>query len=147
MTKKPNVQEGGIKVRGNVYADKVAARDIIDHSVTHGLQEIDFKTLFGTLNKEIALAPAAVKSEAAQKMQDLEKELQKGDEADDGITARLIQGLVGLVPAAVSAVVTAFANPILAGLVGPVTKIVLDGLQGSSGKGKAADNGNTVEEV
>jgi hypothetical protein len=41
----------------------------------------------------------------------------------------LIDGLVELVPGAVSAVTAIFVNPVLAGLTGPVTKFVLDKIQ------------------
>jgi hypothetical protein len=44
--------------------------------------------------------------------------------------AKLVNGIVGLVPGAVSAVVSAFGTPILGGVAGPVTKFVLDELQG-----------------
>jgi len=46
------------------------------------------------------------------------------------VIAKLVDGLVGLVPAATSAVVSAFATPILAGIAGPVTGFVLDKLRG-----------------
>jgi hypothetical protein len=39
-------------------------------------------------------------------------------------------GIVGLVPSAASAVVSAFATPILGDVAAPVTKFVLDKLQG-----------------
>ena len=39
---------------------------------------------------------------------------------------KLIDGLVEMVPGAVSMVVSTFATPVLAGVVGPVTKFVLD---------------------
>jgi hypothetical protein len=38
--------------------------------------------------------------------------------------------LAGLVPGAVSALVSAFASPVIGGLAGPVTKFVLDRIQG-----------------
>ena len=57
------------------------------------------------------------------------KEAARGEKADDGRLAQLIEGLVDLAPGAVSAVVSAFASPILAGIAGPVTKYVLDKLK------------------
>jgi len=44
--------------------------------------------------------------------------------------ATLIDDFVDLVPTGVSAVVSAFASPILAGVVGPVTRYALDRLKG-----------------
>jgi hypothetical protein len=46
--------------------------------------------------------------------------------------AKLVDGLVELVPSATSAVVSAFATPILGGIAGPVTGFVLDKLRGKS---------------
>jgi hypothetical protein len=41
-----------------------------------------------------------------------------------------VEGLVGLVPHAVGAVVGTFANPVLSGIAGPVTKYVLEKIEG-----------------
>lgn len=70
---------------------------------------------------------------AEAKLEDLKKEVANGNKAEDGTIARLVKGLVGLVPSAVSAIVGAFATPILGGVAGPVTKFVLDEL-GESAK-------------
>jgi hypothetical protein len=61
---------------------------------------------------------------------DLKQEAAKGKGANDGAVARLVEGLVGLVPAAASAEVSAFATPILGAAVGPVTSFVLEKLRG-----------------
>jgi hypothetical protein len=45
------------------------------------------------------------------------------------VIAKLVDGLVGLVPGATSAVVSAFTTPLLAGIAGPVTGFVLDKLR------------------
>jgi hypothetical protein len=67
---------------------------------------------------------------AKEKLQTLKEEAGKGKSANDSIIAKLIEGIVGLVPAAVGAVVSAFATPVLGGVAGPVTKYVLDRIQG-----------------
>ena len=54
----------------------------------------------------------------------------KGKDADDSKIAKLLDSLVELVPGAVSTVVSTFASPILAGIAGPVTKFVLERIQG-----------------
>ena len=69
-------------------------------------------------------------ADAMQKVKELKAEAAKGKDADDGVVAKLVKGLVGLIPSAVSAVVSAFATPILGGIAGPVTKYVLDEIQG-----------------
>jgi uncharacterized protein YraI len=60
----------------------------------------------------------------------LKQEAAKGKNADDRVVARLVEGLVGLMPGAASAVVSAFATPILGGIAGPVTEYVLEKLRG-----------------
>lgn len=44
--------------------------------------------------------------------------------------AKIIDGLADMAPGAVGAVISTFANPILAGIAGPVAKFVLNRLQG-----------------
>jgi hypothetical protein len=78
----------------------------------------------------IRAAPPQVRPEAEAKLAALKQEAAKGKDASDGVIGKLVDGLVGLVPAAASAVVSAFATPILGGLVGPVTSFVLDKLRG-----------------
>ena len=53
----------------------------------------------------------------------------KGKEADDSKIGKIVEGLVGMVPSAIGTVVSMFASPILGGIVGPVTKFVLDRFQ------------------
>jgi hypothetical protein len=60
----------------------------------------------------------------------LKQEAAKGEDANDDVIAKLIDGLVKLAPGAATAVVSAFATPILGGIAGPVTKYVLDKLRG-----------------
>jgi len=74
----------------------------------------------------IKAAPPEQRAEAESKLELLKTEAAKGDEAEDGVVAKLVKGLVKLVPSAVSAVVSAFGTPILSGLAGPVTKFVLE---------------------
>jgi hypothetical protein len=64
--------------------------------------------------------------EAKQKVEALKTEAAKGKKADDGVMAKLVEGIVKLVPSAVSAIASGFGTPILGGLAGPVTKYVLD---------------------
>jgi hypothetical protein len=75
-------------------------------------------------------APPVKQNEAMQKAEELKKEVAKGKEANDGVMAKIVDGLVALVPGAVGAVVGMFATPILGGIAGPVTKFVLDKIQG-----------------
>lgn len=73
-----------------------------------------------------AMRPAAEATLASLKTE-VEK-TDKGEKADDSVIAGLVKGLVGLVPAAVSAVVSAFASPVLGAIAGPATKGLLNEL-------------------
>jgi hypothetical protein len=64
-------------------------------------------------------APPEQRAEAEAKLNDLKTEVAKGDQAEDRTVAKLVKGLVALIPSAVSSVVSAFATPILGGVAGP----------------------------
>ena len=87
--------------------------------------------LFRPLQEQVQTLPDPGQKQAEQQMQDLHAELAKGQNANADRLNRIVDGLVELVPGALSALVSMFANPILGGLVGPVTKQILDHLQGS----------------
>jgi hypothetical protein len=56
-------------------------------------------------------------------VEELKKEAAKGKSATDSVMAKLVDGIVGLVPGA-------FGTPLLAGIAGPATQYVLDKIQG-----------------
>ncbi|MGQ0603048.1 MAG: caspase family protein [Anaerolineales bacterium] len=115
---------------GDISGSGVAIGRGARASVSGGLQGPEFERLFATLLQAAAKAEPAKLGPAMQTVQELKEEVKKGDKADDGRVGKLIDQLVGLVPGAVSAVVGAFGTPILGGLAGPVTKFVLDKIQG-----------------
>ena len=92
---------------------------------TQGISGAELAALFAPLEQAVQSAPADNQAEAQEKLQDLEAEVAKGDEADDSRMAGLINDLVDLVPGAVGATVSVFASPILGGIAGPVTDFVL----------------------
>ena len=110
---------GGVQTGGGHFI----GRD----SIVHGVSAHDLEALFAPLLAAVAAqAPADGRTAALRRVEDLKAEAAKGGKADDGKVARVVDGLVGLVPGAVSTVVGAFASPLLAGVAGPVTKYVLD---------------------
>ncbi|MEW6645114.1 MAG: hypothetical protein AB1586_31750 [Pseudomonadota bacterium] len=119
--------EGGV----NISNSKVITNG--GHIVGHDLIERDslpqLDLIFQSISTAIANADATAKAAADIKLQELKGEIAKGGHADDSTVAKLIEGLVGLVPGAVGAVVGAFATPILGGIAGPVTKYVLSKIQ------------------
>jgi hypothetical protein len=117
-------QSGGVNISGgsvNVGGDIVGRDKITGTQISSN--QLD--AIFRPLEEAVGQQP-----EAAQKVEALKNEAAKDKKADDGVMAKLVKGIVGLVPGAVSAVVSAFATPILGGVAGPVTKYVLDEIQG-----------------
>ncbi|HJX84048.1 MAG TPA: hypothetical protein VJ723_06870 [Candidatus Angelobacter sp.] len=115
-------QSGGVNISGgnvNVSGD-IVGRDKITMISKAQLDEA-----FRPVAEAVSQHP-----EAAQKLEELKAEAAKDKKANDGIMAKLVKGIVALVPGAVSAVVSTFATPILGGIVGPITKYVLDEIQG-----------------
>ena len=101
---------GGDIIGGNKFAIEDALRPVLD-AITKG-------------------NPPPARSQAETALEAIRQELAKGAHPDDRVMARLLKELVGLIPAAASAVGSAFATPLLAALVGPATKLVLDKLGG-----------------
>jgi hypothetical protein len=131
----------GDEVRGDkIGGDKITAGDISGQgvaigrgaqaTVTAGISSQGLQLLFESLMKSIREIPIANQTEALKKAEELKQEVAKGKVADDNKMAKLIEGLIGLVPSAVSGVTSIFASPILGGIAGPVTKYVLDKIQG-----------------
>jgi hypothetical protein len=117
---------GGTYVNGNVTAGgDFVGRD----KITHGTAAHDVQALLAPLLAVVSQAPAAVRTQAVEQVQQLGAEAAKGKQADDGRMGRIIDGLVAKVPGAVGAIVSAFASPLLGGVAGPVTKFVLDKLR------------------
>jgi hypothetical protein len=106
---------------GNIGGDIVGGDKVVQ-----AYSPLAFETAFRPLDDALKGAPP----DAAAKLAALKTEAAKGKNADDGVVAKLVDGLVGLVPGAASAVVSAFATPILGVVAGPVTKFVLDKLKG-----------------
>jgi len=122
---------GGDKIKvGDVSGTGVAIGRGAQASVSSGLSGQELKELFTPLMQTVQGAPQDIRPQAVQTAAALESEVAKGEQADDTRMANLIDGLVELVPGAVSAVTAIFVNPVLAGLTGPVTKFVLNKIKG-----------------
>lgn len=97
--------------------------------VVYGVQGNELAALFAPLLTLARQAPVGQQAAAEEKVQALQAEVAKGKDADDKVMARLIEGLVDLVPDAVGAVVSLFATPVLGGIAKPATEYVLGKLQ------------------
>ena len=110
----------------------IAAGRNASANISIGVSERQLNQTFISLLQALQDAPQESQAEAVEQAQQLQAELSKGEEANDSTIAKLVESIVDLVPGAVSAVVSIFASPILAGMVGPVTKFVLDKLVNKS---------------
>lgn len=123
---------GGAYVGGNVNlgGGNFIGRDRITHINSPSPQDLErrFAPLLAAIAQQ---APADMQAAAERQAAELMSEVAKGEHAEDGKIARIIDGLAGMAPGAVGAVVSLFAAPILDGIVGPVTKFVLDKLKPS----------------
>jgi hypothetical protein len=129
MAETPNSgQSGGISNTGTMIAQNVAGRDITNNTTTTCYSPTQIHNVWQSVADAIQAAPPEKQTEATTKLQELKAEAAKGTKAEDTTLARLVKGLVGLVPSAVSAVASAFGTPILGGVAGPVTKFVLEEL-------------------
>jgi hypothetical protein len=120
---------GGAYVGGNIHTDGggFVGRD----KIIQGISPQDLETLFAPLLAVVAQQALSDKQAAAvRQVQKLKAEVAKGKQADDSKMGKIISGLVGMVPGAVGAVVSMFATPLLDGIIGPVTRVVLDKLKG-----------------
>ena len=117
-------RSGGVNISGG---NVTAGGDIVGRDKIVGTQisSAQLDPIFAPLVEAVRGAP-----EAAQKVEALKSEAAKGKSASDSVMAKLAEGIVALVPGAVSAVVGAFATPVLGGIAGPVTKYVLDKMKG-----------------
>lgn len=114
-------QSGGVNISGVIGS---VGGDIVgDSKIVYALDE----ALLPVLNA-IKSAPPEVRPEAEAKLAALKQEAARGKDANKGVMEKLVDELVQLVPAAASAVGTAFATPLLGALVGPATKLLLDKL-------------------
>ena len=111
----------------NISGNGIAIGPGAQASVTQGLAAQQLESLLAPILAAVVQhAPPEKQAEATQHVQEIKAEISKGKQAEDGKVATLLEGLIGLVPGAVSAVVSTFATPILGGIAGPVTKYVLD---------------------
>jgi hypothetical protein len=109
----------------NTGGGDIVGRDKIGYT---SLNQIE--GAFRPVAQAIEVADLDRKAAAAEKLRALKEEVAKGANANDSVIAKLVDGLVGLVPGAVSAIAATFAGPLLSGITGPVTKFVLDKIQG-----------------
>ena len=118
-----NIVEGTQNFTGTIVGD--------DQINTAAPASTDIDAALRSLTEAVLAISVERRAEAEEKLSALKKEAVKGHAANDSVIAKLVDQLIELVPRAASAVVGAFANPILSSLAGPVTQVVLNKLRGS----------------
>jgi hypothetical protein len=98
-------------------------------NTTTGITGAELNQLFAPLMEAVRTAPPDKQATAMQTAEALKAETAKGNGANDNRLADLIEGLVDLVPGAVSAVVSAFTSPVLAAVAGPATQRLIRWIQ------------------
>jgi hypothetical protein len=121
-------RRGGVNIGGGVGS---VGGDIVGGNKSTGVPSpAALDDALNPLSQAIGSAPADARAEAQAKLDALQHQAAKSEGANDRVMAKLVEGLVGLVPAATSAVVSAFTTPILGGIAGPATKLALKKIQG-----------------
>lgn len=121
-------QSGGINFSGSGVS--ISGGEFVGRDKTVGVPSaVALDDLLRPVLDAIKAAPHRAQPEAEAKLAALKQEVAKGKGASGGVITKLVDELVGLVPAAASAVGSAFATPLLGGLVGPVSGFVIDKLR------------------
>ena len=122
---------GGAYIAGNV---ETGGGDFVgrDKSTNTGDASGGSEKVFFKLAASVALhAPPAAVSEAMALVTALQAEAAKGGRCDDARMAELVRALAALAPQAGDAVGAAFGDPVVQGVVGPLTRAALAGLGAS----------------
>jgi hypothetical protein len=120
----------GTQITGNVSGCGIAIGSGAQSSVTQGISPRDLEPLFAQLLAAVAReVPPERRADVVQRVAELKSEVARDKQADDGKIARILEGLVDLVPGAVASVVGTFATPLLGGVAGPLTKSLLNRLK------------------
>jgi hypothetical protein len=98
----------------------------IHGNVSIGADADEIERLFQPVLQAISHAPQDVRAQAVSKVADLKTEAAKGDAANDGVMAGLLNEIKKLVPEAAGALVQAFASPLLQKAAGDLTQLVLN---------------------
>ena len=99
---------GGVTITGsdvNTGGGDIIGRDKVQHLSSHQMDDV-----FGLIGKVIETAGPSEKAAAEANFRALKDEVAKGKHADDSVVAKLVEGLVGLVPAAVAGIVGAVGS-------------------------------------
>jgi hypothetical protein len=120
-------QSGGVSIGGRARVTVGGSIVGGDMTVTNygEMSNTQLNEIFRPIHDAVQQSSPEKQAEAAPKIEALKSEAAKGEKANDGVMAALVHGIVKLVPGAVSAVTSAFGTPLLSGIAGPVTRIVL----------------------
>lgn len=109
-------QSVGVNISGGSV---IVGGDIVGHdkNVRMEISRVQLDQTLRGVEDALRAASPKTQADALQKLEELKTEASKGHNARDTVVAKLVDGLVQLIPGAVSAVVSAFGAPILAGVM------------------------------
>lgn len=121
-------QSGGVTNTGTMTTGggNVVGGNMTVNTTTSTQSKIEVP--FQPIADAIKAAPPAMQPAAEATLTSLKKEVEKsekGEKPDATVISGLVKGLAGLVPSAVSAIASAFGDPILGAVAGPATQLAL----------------------
>ncbi len=127
-TKKPNSQvtQGGIHITGNVSikGSKLAGRDIVEKNVTN--VNISFAPIHDAIQENKSIPPD-VKETLTKNVNQIEKEIKKGDKAEPSFIQKRLETIQKMAPDIAEVVVATLQSP--AAGIGVVIKKVINKFQ------------------
>ena len=125
-----NINQGGINISGNVNISggKIAGRDIVEKNVTH--INISFYPVREAIAGNDAIAPE-VKEELTETVDQIEQEVQKGDQAEPSFIKQRLENIQKMAPDILEVMIATLQNP--AAGISLVVKKVADKFQTDNG--------------
>jgi hypothetical protein len=119
---------GSIVISGDVHGSNVILGDNNIVNATHVINV--FQPIYRTVDEHSKLSPAE-KADVKAEIKDVEKEIQKGDQADESGVTRHLRNVQRMAPDILDVVVATLGNPV-AGL-GMVAKKIAEKWSGEAG--------------
>ena len=120
---------GGDKIGRDKAGGDIVHGDQVKTVTQSGVSGEEVAGLFAALQAQLDAAEPEARERALDKAEALRQEIDKGETADDGTLAGLIQDIVDEVPAAAKAIAALFVPAPVANIAGAITNHVLSRLR------------------